>query len=120
MPSTGVASTRIPGSDLTTTPANPSNALDALQTRCKITGYSAAGATLEDIQVILSERVGGTIRLIIDLAPSDLGRGCVSNLSFVNSGILFNSGVFISSKQSDGTAPGDDGEINGITLFYQV
>ena len=125
MPSTGVASTRIPGSDLTTTPANPSNALDALQTRCKITGYSASSASVEIIQVILSERVGGTVRVIIDLTPhlktgAVPGQGMTCNMSFVDSGVLFNSGVLISSEQSDGTAPGATGEISGITLFYQV
>ena len=128
MPSTGVASTRIPGSDLTTTPAHPSNALDALQNRCKITGYSASSASLETIQVILSERVGGTARVIIDLTPHNKdtsgavvpGQGMTCNMSFVDSGVLFNSGVLISSEQSDGTAPGVTGEISGITLFYQV
>ena len=80
---------------------------------------------METIQVILSERVGGTVRVIIDLTPHKktgtiIGQGMTCNMSFVDSGVLFNSGVLISSEQSDGTAPGVTGEISGITLFYQV
>ena len=117
-----IRSVRLEGGDGNEIHTSPSDdGLEDLQQRCRIIGYSSVGASQFAVVIVLTESVGGEIKLAFDVSGQALGRGANTQFYIPGTGILFNTGVKLHEEHTNGTIPSTDSQfVSGVTLFYQT